>query len=92
LNSLSEKTQQTDLTLDKGVNSWINISVYVKAAIAAKKGSIIVRSTLITSTFNNLMPERVRAWDDIQCRATSVFAGTCGAAWPGSGVTVTGRS
>ncbi|KAJ7619123.1 hypothetical protein DFH06DRAFT_1235380 [Mycena polygramma] len=34
----------------------------------------------------------VRAWDDIQCRATSVFAGTCGAAWPGSGVTVTGRS
>ncbi|KAJ7110119.1 hypothetical protein C8R44DRAFT_272998 [Mycena epipterygia] len=32
----------------------------------------------------------VRAWDDIKCRATSVFAGTCGAAWPGSGVTVTG--
>jgi hypothetical protein len=40
--------------------------------------------------------ERVRAWDDIQCRATSVFAGTCGGtggtAWPGSGITVTGRS
>ncbi|KAF8216126.1 hypothetical protein K438DRAFT_627238 [Mycena galopus ATCC 62051] len=34
----------------------------------------------------------VRAWDDIQCRATSVFAGTCGtSAWPGSGVIVTGR-
>ncbi|KAK7064147.1 hypothetical protein R3P38DRAFT_27208 [Favolaschia claudopus] len=35
----------------------------------------------------------VRAWNDIHCRASSVFAGTCGsAAWPGSGVTVTGRS
>ncbi|KAJ7487698.1 hypothetical protein B0H11DRAFT_2014497 [Mycena galericulata] len=36
----------------------------------------------------------VRAWDDIQCRATSVFAGTssCGSAWPGSGITVTGRN
>ncbi|KAJ7103430.1 hypothetical protein B0H15DRAFT_812231 [Mycena belliarum] len=34
----------------------------------------------------------VRAWDDLQCRATSVFAGTCGTTWPGSGVTVTGRS
>ncbi|KAJ7786419.1 hypothetical protein B0H16DRAFT_30832 [Mycena metata] len=32
----------------------------------------------------------VRAWDDIQCRATSVFAGTGGAA--ASAVTVTGRS
>ncbi|KAJ7925878.1 hypothetical protein B0H13DRAFT_1104453 [Mycena leptocephala] len=48
-------------------------------------------------TLKQLSPPRkaqlsVRAWDDIQCRATSVFAGTCGAAWPGSGVTVTGRS
>ncbi|KAJ7630989.1 hypothetical protein FB45DRAFT_553717 [Roridomyces roridus] len=36
----------------------------------------------------------VRAWDDLKCRATSVFAGisTCGSAWPGSGITVTRRS
>ncbi|KAJ7783890.1 hypothetical protein DFH07DRAFT_209068 [Mycena maculata] len=37
----------------------------------------------------------VRAWDDLQCRASSVLAGTssCGSAWPGSGITVTtGRS
>ncbi|KAJ6604745.1 hypothetical protein DFH09DRAFT_320604 [Mycena vulgaris] len=34
----------------------------------------------------------VRAWADIQCRAASVFAGTCTTAWPDSGVTVTGRS
>ncbi|KAJ6610090.1 hypothetical protein B0H10DRAFT_2062056 [Mycena sp. CBHHK59/15] len=34
----------------------------------------------------------VRAWDDLQCRASSVFAGTCKATWSGSGVTVTGRS